>query len=59
MKYLDDDGTGVKPEHLLQIRTKYTSGGDLVQEMWDGDRKIARDNYGRKRESTGFIYLPR
>ena len=26
--------------------------------MWDRDRKIARDNFGRKRKSTGFIYLP-
>ena len=26
--------------------------------MWDRDRKIARDNYGRKRKPTGFIYLP-
>ena len=23
-----------------------------------GDRKIARNNFGRKRKSTGFIYLP-
>ena len=26
--------------------------------MYDRDRKIARDNFGRKRKSTGFIYLP-
>ena len=26
--------------------------------MWDRDRKIARDNFGRKRKPTGFIYLP-
>ena len=25
--------------------------------MWDRDRKIARDNFGRKRKPTGFIYL--
>ena len=35
-----------------------TSGGYPKQEMWDRDRKIARDNFGRKRKSTGFIYLP-
>ena len=26
--------------------------------MWDRDRKIARYNFGRKRQSTGFIYPP-
>ena len=26
--------------------------------MWDRDSKIVRDNFGRKRKSTGFIYLP-
>ena len=26
--------------------------------MWDRDRKTARDNFGKKRESTGFIYGP-
>ena len=26
--------------------------------MWYRDRKIERDNFGRKRKSTGFIYLP-
>ena len=26
--------------------------------MWDRDRKIARDNFGIKSKSTGFIYLP-
>ena len=36
----------------------YTSGFDPVQQMWDRDRKIARDNFGRKRKSSGFIYLP-
>ena len=58
MKYLDDDGTGVKPKHFLQRKIRYTSGGDQIQEMWDIDRKIARDNFGRKRKSIGFIYLP-
>ena len=37
---------------------RYTPGGDPIQEMWDRDRKIARYNFGRKRKSTGFIYLP-
>ena len=26
--------------------------------MWDRDWKIARDNFGRKIKSTGYIYLP-
>ena len=37
---------------------RYTSVGDPMQEMWDRDRKIARENFGRKIKSTGFIYLP-
>ena len=58
MKNLDGDGTGVKPKHFLQIRIRYTSSGDQIQEMGDRDRKIERDNFGRKRKSNGFIYLP-
>ena len=26
--------------------------------MWERDRKIARDNFGQDRKSTGFIYPP-
>ena len=26
--------------------------------MWERDRKIPRDKFGKKRKSTGFIYLP-
>ena len=26
--------------------------------MWDRDRKTARDNFGNKIKSTGYIYLP-
>ena len=36
----------------------YTSGYDPMQKMWDRDLKIARDNFGGKRKSTGYIYLP-
>ena len=25
--------------------------------MWDRDRKIARDNFGKKRKSTGSMYF--
>ena len=35
------------------------SFGDLLQAMWDRYRKIARDNFGKKRKPTGFIYVPR
>ena len=35
-----------------------TSDGDPIQEMWGIDRKIARKHFGRKRKSTGFIFLP-
>ena len=37
---------------------RYTSGGDPVQEIWDRDRKISRENFGRNIKSTRFIYLP-
>ena len=37
---------------------RYTSGCDPLEEMWDRENKIARDNFGRKRKKTGFIYLP-
>ena len=56
--YLDNDGTGVKPKHFLQRGIRYTYFCDPVQKMWDRDRKIARDTFGRKIKSTGFIYLP-
>ena len=36
----------------------YTVGGDPMQEMWNRDRKIVRETFGRKIKSTGFIYLP-
>ena len=32
--------------------------GDPIQAMWDRDRKIARDNFGKDRKSTGFIHPP-
>ena len=38
---------------------RYTSSCDPKQKMWDRYRKITRDNSGRKRKSTGSIYLPR
>ena len=37
---------------------RLSPGSDLIQQMWDRYWKIARDNYGRKRKSTGYIYLP-
>ena len=58
MKYLDDDGYGVNPKHLLQRRMRCTYFGNSLQAMWDRDRKIARDNFVKKRKSTGFIYIP-
>ena len=56
--YLDDDDTGVKPKHLLQRGMIYTPGYDPIQKMWDRDQKTARDNFGRKIKSTGYIHLP-
>ena len=37
---------------------RYTPGYDPIKKMWYRDRKIARDNIGRKRKLSGFIYLP-
>ena len=50
------DGTGVKPEHFLQRGKRYISGCDPLQEMWNRDKKITGDDFGRKKP-TEFIYL--
>ena len=42
----------------LQIGMRYTPSYDTIQKIWGRYRKIARDGFGRKRKSTGFIYLP-
>ena len=52
-KYIDGDGTGVKPKHFTKTGMRYSSGYDSIQKMWDRDWKIARDNFGRKIKSTG------
>ena len=49
-KYLEDDGSGVKPKHFLQRRIKCISFGDPLQAMWDRYRKIKRENFGKKRK---------
>ena len=57
-KYLDDNGTGMKPKHFLQRGMRYTSGCDPRQQFWDRDSKISRDSFGRKIESIDlFIFL--
>ena len=58
LKYLDDDGSGLKPKYLLQRIMRCTFFGDPIQAMWDRDRKMTGANFGKKRESTGFIFLP-
>ena len=35
-----------------------STSSDPVQKIQDRDRKIAKDNFIRKIESTGYIYLP-
>ena len=32
--------------------------GDQLQAMFDRDRKMAKDNFGKNRKETGCIYLP-
>ena len=34
------------------------SFGDPLKAMWDRDSKIVRENFGKKRKSAGFIYVP-
>ena len=48
----------MKPEESIQRKMRCISFGDPLQEMWDRDRKIARKHFGKKRKSTGFIYVP-
>ena len=48
----------MKPKHFLQRGMRYTSGCGQIQQMWERDRKTAIENFGRKRKSSGFIYLP-
>ena len=42
-KNLDDDGSGVKPNHSLQRRMKCISFGDILQAIFDRDRKMAKE----------------
>ena len=56
-KYLDDDGSGVKPNHLLQRGMKCMFFGDTLKAMWDRDSKISKDNFGRKIKATGCIFF--
>ena len=48
-KNLDDDGTGVKTEHFLQKGMKCLPGYNPIQQIWDRDKKISRENFVRKR----------
>ena len=48
----------MKPNHALQRRMKTFSFGDPLQAMFDRDRKMAKDNFGRKIKATGCIYIP-
>ena len=45
----------MKPKYFLQRGMGYTSGCDPIQEIWDRDKKISRENLGRKRKSNGFF----
>ena len=57
-KYLDDDGTGVKPKHFLQKGMIYTSGCDQMQQVWDRYRKIEKENLGKKKKTDWIYFLP-
>ena len=57
-KYLDDNVTGLKQKHSTEIGMRCSSGYDPINQMWNRYWKIARENFGRKRKPTGYIYLP-
>ena len=42
----------MKPKYFLLRGMRYKSSCDPIQGMLDRDKKIARDNFGRKRKST-------
>ena len=48
----------MKPKHFLQRRTRCISFGDPIHKLWDRDRKIAKENFGKKIKSTGFMFFP-
>ena len=55
--YIDDDGSGEKPKLEILRRHVQYSGYDPIQSILDRDRKLARQNFGRKRKPTGCIFL--
>ena len=48
----------MKPNNTLQRRIKCISFGDPLQAMFERNRKMTKDNFGRNIKSTGCIYLP-
>ena len=56
-KYLDDDGSGVKPILFYKNRIRSSFCYDPIGQMWDRYQKITNHNFGGKRKSTGHIYL--
>ena len=57
LKYLDDDGSGVKPRHFLQRGMKWKSFGEPLQAMWNRDRKITRYNFYKKENQLDLFIL--
>ena len=62
-KYIDDDGTGVKPKQFfsnLLTGRNFQYGSNVYSswdKMWDIDMKKTRQKFGRKRKPTRYIYL--
>ena len=57
-KCIDDDGSGEKPNVSLHRRMIKYSCFDPLQAMFDRDRRVAKENSGRKIKGTGCIHLP-
>ena len=47
----------MKPKKILKRIIRCTYFGDPIQAIWDRDRKIETDNFGKKIKSTEFIFL--
>ena len=61
-KYIDGDGTGAKPKKIYSTtltRKPHQFGYSSRGKIWDRGMKKTKQNFGRKKKPTGYIYFPR
>ena len=46
----------MKAKQILQRGMIYPPGSDTIHKMWDRERKIERDDFGRRRK-INWVYL--